>query len=184
MRLDMNLPVAALALLIAAAAQDLMPVHAWLPVKPVFLTGVALYFMMTRPLLIAVTVLLWAGAFTDALGGLPRFGTPVFLLAILGGVRALQRTLLNATLLNATLWQGALLCGIVSLAQVAWTLLWVRTGEPFLGWRTLELLMASVPAGLIAGWTGFAFCRLLDRISGSVVETKDADGLRWTDPDR
>ena len=67
MRVDMSIPVFGVSLLAAAVAQDVAPVLPVLPVKPVFLTAVALYAMLTRPVWVALPVTVWAGGLTDAM---------------------------------------------------------------------------------------------------------------------
>jgi hypothetical protein len=74
----------------------------------------------------ALTVLVWAGALTDALGGLPLACTLTFLMAVYVGVRLLQRAFLEATV-----FQGTLLVGCVSVVQVVWTRLWLTRGGLF-----------------------------------------------------
>ncbi len=179
MRLDPYVPAVAFTLLLAAAAQDLVPVGRQVPVKLVFLTAVGLCQAMTKPLTVGLTALVWAGLLTDALGGLPLFCTTSFLLLAFGAVRMMQRVFLEASPA-----QGALLVAVASLAQLIWTHAWVRTGEPVLAWHTLAALGASVPAGLVAGFAGFAVCGLTDRVSGLVKPVKESNGILWAETDR
>jgi hypothetical protein len=175
----MDLPAVGLTLLIAAGAQDLLPVTRDVPVKLVFLTAAGLYHAMTKPLPVGLTALVWAGMLTDALGGLPLFCTTSFLLLVYSVVRVMQRVFLEASLV-----QGTLLVACASLAQMVWTHVWVRTGEPVLVWHTLEVLGASVPAGMVAGFAGFAVCGLTDRVSGIVKPMKESNGILWAETDR
>ena len=179
MRLDMNLPVAAFTLFVAALLQDLIPVTPSFPVKFGFLTAVALHAALTKPVWVALTVAVWAGGLTDALGGLQPLCTAGFLLAAYGLVRLMQRVFVEATLL-----QGTLLVAGVSVLQSVWTRLWVETGVPFLSWQTLELLGYAVPAGMVAGFAGFAMCGLADRVSGNVRPVKEGNGILWAETDR
>jgi cell shape-determining protein MreD len=179
MRLDMNLPVAGITLFAAALLQDLIPETPSFPAKVVFLTAVARYSALTKPVWVALTVAAWAGGLTDALGGLPLFCTFSFLLAMYFVVRMLQRVFLEATLV-----QGTLLVGCAALAQAVWTQLWAGTGEPFFEWRTLLALGCAVPAGGVAGCAGFAVCGLADRVSGSVKPVKENNGILWAEPNR
>jgi hypothetical protein len=179
MRLDMHLPVAVVTLLAAALLQDLIPVSPAFPVKLVFLTAVALHAALTRPVWVALTVQAWAGGLTDALGGLPLFCTFSFLLMLYGLVRLLQRVFLEATLA-----QGTLLVGCASLLQVLWTRLWAGPGEFFFAWQTLVSLAYAAPAGLVAGFAGFALCGLADRVSGLVKPVKEGHGLLWAETNR
>ena len=179
MRLDMNLPVVGIALFAAAVAQDLIPVTPHVPVKLVFLTAAALYYALTKPLPVALTALVWAGGLTDALGGLPLFCTLSFLLACYGVLRVLQRVFLEATLV-----QGTLLVACAAMAQTVWTRAWAGTGEPLFAWQTLRVLGASAPAGMVAGFLGFAVCGLMDRVSGNVKPVKEGNGLLWAETNR
>jgi len=178
-RLDMNLPVSVFTLLAAALLQDLIPATPAFPVKFGFLTAVALYAALTKPVTVALTVTLWAGCLTDALGGLPLFCTASFLWICYGAVRLLQRVFLEATVV-----QGALLTACAGVLQTVWTRIWVATGEPFFAWYTLERLGYSAVAGLAAGLTGFALCGLSDRASGIVKPVKESNGILWAETDR
>ena len=179
MRLDMNLPVVALTLFAAAVAQELIPVTPLVPVKVGFLTAAGLYFALTKPAPVALTALVWAGGLTDALGGLPLFCTLSFLLVAYGAVRLLQRVFLEATLV-----QGTLLVACAAVAQALWTRVWAGAGEPFFEWRTLTVLGAAVPVGMVAGFVGFAVCGLADRVSGNVKPVKEGNGLLWAETNR
>lgn len=179
MRLDMNLPVVVFTLLVAALLQDLIPATPSFPVKVVFLTSVALYTALTKPVWVALTALAWAGGLTDALGGLPLFCTFGFLLVMYGVARMLQRVFLEATLV-----QGTLLVACAAVVQVVWTRLWAGTGEPFFEWQTLVAMGYAVPAGLAAGFVGFALCGLADHVSGNVKPVKESNGILWAETNR
>ena len=179
MRLDPYVPAVVFTLLVAAAVQDRVPVTSSIPVKWVFLSAVGLYHAMTKPLAVGLTALVWAGALTDALGGLPLFCTLSFLLLVFCAVRVMQRVFLEASLV-----QGTLLVAAASAAQTVWTQVWVRTGEPVFAWHTLAVLGASVPAGMAAGFLGFAVCGLVDRVSGCVKPVKEGNGILWAETDR
>jgi hypothetical protein len=179
MRLDMNLPSVAVALLAAAVAQELVPALPGVPVKVPFLTAVALYHALTKPVPVALTAIVWAGALTDALGGLPLFCTLSFLLMIYWVARLLQRVFLEATLV-----QGTLLVACAAVGQALWTRTWVGAGEPLIAWRTLAALAAAAPSGVLAGFVGFAVCGLMDRFSGAVKPVKEGNGILWAETDR
>lgn len=179
MRLDMNVPVVVSTLLAAALLQDRIPAVPSFPVKVGFLTAVALYHMLVKPVSVALTALVWAGALTDALGGLPLFCTPCFLLSVYGAVRLLQRVFLEATLV-----QGALLMACVAVAQAVWTRAWLGMAGPAPVWSMLVAAGYAVPAGLAAGFLGFAMCGLADRVSGNLKPTKEANGILWAETDR
>jgi len=179
MRLDMNVPVVFCTLFAAALLQDLIPATPAFPVKIGFLTAVALYHMLTKPALVALTALVWAGGLTDVLGGLPVLCTTGFLLAAYGAVRALQRMFLEATLV-----QGTLLVACASAAQAVWLRIWLGLSEPGSVWHTLVTVGYAVPAGLVAGCVGFAICGLVDRVSGNIKPVKETNGILWAETDR
>ena len=179
MRLDMHLPVVVFVLFVAALLQDLIPAPPSFPVKVGFLTAVALHAALTKPMWVALTVAVWAGGLTDALGGLPLLCTAGFLVCAYGLVRLLQRVFLDATLV-----QGPLLVAGAAVLQLVWTRLWVGGGEPFFSMRTLVLLGYTVPAGMAAGLAGFAMCGLVDRVSGLVKPVKEGNGILWAETDR
>ena len=179
MRVDMQFPVLAFTLFMAALMQDLIPATAAFPVKLVFLTAAALYAALTRPVWIALTAAVWAGGLTDALGGLSPLCTPSFLMLLYGTVRLLQRVCLEAGLL-----QGALLTGVAAAAQWLWTRLWLHDSAALFTLENLKVLGMTVPAGLLAGFAGFAFCGLTDRLSGLVKPVKEGHGILWAETDR
>ncbi len=180
MRLDMNLPVVVVTLLAAAVLQDAIPAAPGFPVKICFLTSVALYHALTKPLAVALTALVWAGGLTDALGGLPLFLTFGFLVLMFGAVRMMQRVFLEATLV-----QGTLLIAGVAVAQWVWTrLLTDGAGGPFFAWDTLVTAGYAVPAGMVAGLVGFGMGGLADRVSGNLKPVKESNGLLWAETDR
>ena len=178
MRLDMHLPVAVFTLFAAALLQDMIPATPRFPVKIVFLTAVALHAALTRPVWVALTVAVWAGGFTDALGGLPPLCTTAFLLMAYGATRLMQRVFLVAGVV-----QGALLTAAASALQLAWTRLWAGGGA-LSAVQMLELLGYSVLAGLAAGLASFAICGLADRFSGLVKPAKESNGILWAENNR
>jgi hypothetical protein len=179
MRVDMHLPVLVFTLFIAALTQDLFPVTAAFPVKPVFLTAVALYAALTRPVWIALTAMVWAGGLTDALGGLPPLCTPIFLILLYAATRLLQRVFLEAGLL-----QGVLITAAAAAAQWIWTQLWLHGGAALFTLENLKLLVYTIPAGMLAGFIGFIFCGLTDRLSGLVKPVEEGHGILWAETDR
>ncbi len=179
MRVDMNIPVLGVSLLAAAVLQDLAPVAPALPVKPVFLTALALYVMLTRPIWVALAVTVWAGGLTDALGGLPLLCTSGFLLLTYGAVRLMQRVFLEASWLH-----GMLLTAVVASAQMAWTIVWSGAIRPLLEFRTLTVLGCALPVGMVAGLAVFAFCGFADRLAGIVKPTKEDHGILWAETNR
>ena len=179
MRVDMNVPVLGLALVMAALMQDILPVTPFFCVKIVFLTAVALYAMLTKPTMVALTVLAWAGGLTDALGGLPLLFTAFFLLMMYGAVRLMQRVFLEATLMH-----GFCLTACVSVIQLIWTRRWFASGEPFFVWQTLVLLGQALLGGMLAGGVGFTLCGLADRMAGNKKPIKEGHGILWAETNR
>ena len=180
MRLDMHLPVAVLTLVAAALLQDLIPATPQFPVKIVFLTAVSLHAAMTRPVWVALTVAVWAGGLTDALGDLPPLCTTAFLLLAYGAIRLIQQVFIDGT----GLIQGVLLTAAASALQLLWTRLWVSGAGTLSIAQMLELLGYSVPAGVIAGLAGFLMCGLADRLSGLIKPAKESNGILWADSNR
>ncbi|MDD4102237.1 MAG: hypothetical protein PHU80_06340 [Kiritimatiellae bacterium] len=179
MRVDMNIPVIGMSLVAAAVMQDLAPVSAVLPVKPIYLSAVALYVMLTRPVWVALPITLWAGGLTDALGGLPLLCTASFLLLSYGAVRLMQRVFLEASWLH-----GMLLTAVVAAAQMAWTVVWSGAIRPVFELSTFTVLGYALPAGLLAGLAVFALCGFVDRIAGIVKPTKEDHGILWAENNR
>lgn len=178
MRTDISLPVIGLAVLLAALFQDIIPVMPWLPVKIGFLTAVALYYMISRPFVKALTALLWAGLLTDALGGLPLFCTTGFLLLAYALVHFLRGMIYGANLLT-----GMILCAGLSFVQMIWTRIWADSAAAGDLRYGFVLLGYSIVAGAIAGVTGFAVCLLIDNFSGCIKPAKEKNGLSWTKAD-
>jgi len=179
MRVDMNIPVFGVSLLAAAVAQDLAPVLPVLPVKPVFLTAVALYAMLTRPVWVALPITVWAGVLTDALGGLPLLCTAAFLLLAYGAVRLMQRVFLEASWLH-----GMLLTAVAASAQMAWTIVWSGAVRPVFELSTLTIFGYALPSGMLAGLAVFVFCGFADRLAGVVKPTKEEHGILWAENNR
>jgi hypothetical protein len=175
----MHLPVTVFTLFAAALLQDLIPATPQFPVKIVFLTAVAFHAALTQPVWVALTVAVWAGGLTDALGGLPPLCTTAFLLLSYGAVRLMQRVFLVAGLA-----QGTLLTAAAAVLQLVWTRLWIGGGGPFFTLQTLALLGYAALAGGAAGLAGFAMCGLAGRLSGLVKPVKESNGILWTKTDR
>lgn len=166
-------------LLSAAAMQDLAPVTELLPVKPFFLTAVALYMALTRPAWQALTLILWAGAFTDLLGGTALMCTPLFLLLIYGIIRIMKRVFTEAGILH-----GILLTAMASALQMVWIALWGGGWVALLTLRTWVLAGCSLPMGLFAGLVIFTLCGAIDLRSGIISAMKEGNDILWTKADR
>lgn len=178
MRNDMNLPVMALTILIAAILQDMLPVSVLMPVKIGFLSSVAIFYVITRPFSKAFLAVFWAGILTDALGGLPVFCTVIFLLCAYGVVHALR-----SMIYSANVFTGIILCAGLSFLQMIWTRIWAGASGSAGIWYSFALLGYSILAGAIAGGVGFAICLLTDKLSGCIKPVKEKNGLSWSKAD-
>lgn len=171
---DMSLVLSLVSVLIATILQDMIPATALFPVKGYFLTAVAAYYVLAKPKLISVVVVIWAGMLTDVLGGLPHGCTFVFLLLTYAFLLLLKRILVEATI-----WHGAVLMAILSLLQQVWTHIWVRhTGIQIFSMDMLKLAGASALLGLLTGFSMFALCTWLERFKGVVDRpSNDVEGM-------
>ncbi len=175
MRYEMHLPVTVVTLLFAAFLQSATTTSTWLLVKLPFLTAVALYSALNRPTWPVLVTTLWAGALTDALGGLPALCTPTFLLIAFGVVRIMQRFFLETGVVP-----GTLLTGAVSLLQTLWTIGATKGGLTVLMPESLKIAILALPAGMAAGLIAFLLCGLIDRVSGIVKPAKGGHGIVWS----
>ncbi|MDD2599113.1 MAG: hypothetical protein PHO37_07805 [Kiritimatiellae bacterium] len=178
MRSDISLPVMGVTLLLAAVLQDMISVSLWIPVKLNFLSVVALFYMLTRPFVKAILAVVWAGALTDALGGLPPFCTIGFLLCAYGAVHGLRSMIYRATVLSGVILGAGLGCG-----QTLWTRIWAGASGGAGGWHNLSLPGYSILVGAVVGGVGFAICLLIDRLSGCVQTAKEKNDLSWSKAD-
>jgi hypothetical protein len=178
MRADIDLPVVAVTVVLAAVVQDMLPVTELLPVKIGFLTAVALFYIITRPFVKALVVVIWAGMLTDALGGLPILCTIGFLLVAYGIIHFLRSMIYRANILT-----GIVLCAGFSCVQMIWTQIWAGTSGGGDIWYRFALFGYSMIAGVIAGGTGFAVCLMVDNLSGCSEPAKEKNGLSWTKAD-
>jgi cell shape-determining protein MreD len=174
MLLDMSLVLSLVSVLIATILQDMIPATALLPVKGYFLTAVAAYYVLEKPRLMSVVVVIWAGILTDVLGGLPHGCTLVFLLVIYAFLLLLKRILVEATILH-----GTVLMAILSMFQQVWTHVWVRhTGIQIFSMDMLKLAGCSALLGLLTGFSMFLLCTWLERFKGVVDRTStDVEGM-------
>lgn len=169
MRPDMSVILGVVAVLAATVLQDMIPVTTLLPVKGYFLTAVAVYYILAKPKLMSLVIVLWAGLLTDVLGGLPNGCTLFFLLLVYGLLFMFQRVLLEATVLH-----GTLVMAVISLFQQVWTRAWVRhAGIPIFSREMLLLAGASAVLGLVTGFSMFLLCLWLERFRG-VVDRKSS----------
>lgn len=178
MRSDINLPVMGVMLLMAAVLQDMIPVSLWIPIKLNFLSVVALFYMITRPFLKALLAVVWAGALTDALGGLPMFCTIGFLLCAYGAVHALR-----SMIYRASVFSGVVLGAGLGCAQTLWIRIWAGASDGVGGWHSLSLVGYSILVGAVVGGVGFAICLLMDNLSGCVRTAKEKNDFSWSKAD-
>jgi len=174
MRPDMSIVLGGVAVLVAAILQDMIPATALLPVKGYFLTAVAVYYVLAKPHLMSVVMVVWAGMLTDALGRLPQGCTLVFLMLVYGVLLVFKRILLEATVL-----QGTLLMAVFSMLQQVWTHAWVRhSGISIFSTDMLKLAGSSAVMGLLTGFSMFLICTWLERFKGVVErEPTEDEGL-------
>jgi hypothetical protein len=167
---DMSLLLSVVALLVAAVLQEMIPALPVLPVKGFFLSAVAFYYILKKPKLMSVVVLLWAGMLTDALGGGPYGCTVTFLLLAYPVLLLLKRVFIDMTLLH-----GTLLTSLFSAFQQVWMYAWVPTsGISVFSMDMLKLMGAAAALGLMTGLSMFLLCSWLERFKG-VAEHKSAD---------
>ncbi len=100
-------------LFVAALLQDILPAAAPAWPKFPFLTAVAVWMTVRRPAEEALACALWAGLWTDALGGLPLLCTSCFLVCL----HAVARFLLRFDP-APVFWRVVLFCGAAALLQV------------------------------------------------------------------
>ena len=171
---DMSLVLSIVSVLIATILQDMIPATALLPVKGYFLTAVAAYYVLAKPRLMSVVIVIWSGVLTDVLGGLPHGCTLVFLLVTTAFLLLLKRILVEATI-----WHGMVLMAILSMLQQVWTHVWVRhTGIQIFSFDMLKLAGSSAIMGLLTGFSMFLLCTWLERFKGVVDRpSNDVEGM-------
>lgn len=164
----MDLLVMVLALLVSAAAQDLLPGLPGETLKIPFLTGVALYYALNRPLAMALVAAMWAGWLTDGPGGLPCACTSIFLLLLALGLRPLRRFFLDGTFIGVV----AATMGAV-LLQALWQMAWARLAFHGGAWKIIGDIILLPLSGGVAGAVAYPLVRGLDLLSGNVKSRKD-----------
>lgn len=159
MRLD--LPVLLVLLLLAAAAQNILPGVPGATLKIPFLTGLAVFYALKRPLPMALAAAVGAGWLTDSGGGLPPFCTVSFLCLLALALRPLRRFLLDGSFAGVVAAVTA-----AALLQAVWQLCAARLVVSG-GWRTTADLVLVVPAGAVAGGVAYGAGLLLNRMAGT-----------------
>ena len=171
MRVDAGVVLLVVALLLAAALQDMVPATALVPVKWPFLTAVALYCALTRKAMAAVIAGVWAGMLTDALGGVPQGCTCLFLLLVCVAARLFRKVFVDVPVL-----QGLVLIGVAAPLQQVWTRMWVKgTGVAVFSLEMLRLAAVSAVVGLAVVCLVFLVLGWLERFTGL---RKDAEAQR------
>ncbi len=169
MRLDF--PVMLATLLVAAAAQTLLPsFHGGeLALKLPILPAVALYYVLERQWPLGVMAALWAGILTDALGGVPPGTSSFGLLAVALAIFAARKYL------PETLWivpaLGAAVATLLVLLQYA--LLRARYGfnAPF--HLLLRPLAVVAPLSALVTAAVVAAARRIDLMAGNTEPRKE-----------
>ena len=161
-----------LCLLAAALLQDFLPsTPAW-PVKFPFLTAVAVWMTVRLPPAEALVCVLWAGLWTDALGGLPLLCTSGFLFCLYGVARFLLR--FDPA---PAFWRVLVFCGAAAPPQVLWTQFWMGDEVHLTFVQGLARCALSLPAGLVAGMVGMALCAGIDHLSGRRQASEAQHGI-------
>ena len=165
-------------LLLAAVLQDSLPALAGLPVKIVLLTAVSLHASAFRPRRHAMLAAILAGGLTDVLGGLPPLCTVSFLTLMLGITRLFTRFLHEPRLPHWVLFTAA-----TAMVQGIWTRFWIG-GDGASALQTVARWCVLFASGAIAGGTGFAWCGLVDRLSGLKKPVEEDNGIVWAENNR
>lgn len=170
--MKLDLPMMLFYLLAAAGLQTLLPPVPCEPValKVPFLPCVALYYVLDRPWPMALTAALWAGIFTDALGGLPCGTTtlPIFLLSV--AILAIRRLQPEGSLLPAV-FLGPSMVMLLMLVQAIVVRRTFETPPPFL--RSLKTVVVNTAIVAVISPLFVALARKLDLIAGNVEPRKE-----------
>jgi len=159
-------------LALLAAAQNLLPGMPGSPLKIPFLTGVAVYYALNRPLVLALVAAVWAGWIIDSAGGLPASCTPTFLLLLALILRPLRRFLLDGTFAGVVAAATAAV-----LPQALWQIAYARVVLPENGWRAAGDLVLLLPAGALAGAVAYGLTHTFDRFAGNVKPQTDGERI-------
>jgi len=163
--MKLDLPVMLIVLALTAVAQNLLPGLPGSPLKIPFLSGVAVYYALNRPQVMALVAALWAGWLTDSAGGLPGLCTTSFLFLLALLLRPMRHILLNGCFIGVSMTTSG-----VALALALWQLAWARLVLPGSAWRVAGDLVLLLPSGAIAGATAYSLACTLDRFAGNVKE--------------
>ena len=169
--MKLDLPVMLVLLTCAAAAQDLLPGMPGTPLKIPFLMGVAVYYALNRPPVMALVAALWAGMLTDGAGGLPGSCTSVFLFLAALALRPLRRLLLDGSFIGVVVAATAL-----ALLEALWQWAWAAVTPCGGPWRACGALALLLPSGAVAGAAAYMVGRMLDRFAGNVRPHREVHG--------
>jgi len=145
----------AVLVLAAAAAQEICPPFGGVSFKVPLLLALSVYAALTRSAGRAVLVAVATGVATDALGGLPFLCTMSFHLLAWAGAAWMRR----GVMVRPSPVYGALLVALAAPLQLFWTWPWVPDQQ---AWLPLARLLASLPAGALAGAIVFRIAGMTD----------------------
>ena len=170
MRLDA--PVMVMLLLGAAAAQTLLPPVPGTFLKFPLLVGVASYYALSRPLVIALLAACWAGILADGSGGVPTGTTPIVL-----GVLALLVAAGRQVLPEASWGMAAALGGLgASLLVPVQALALARQAyRGVSAWSLAGSMLLLAPAGALAAGLIWRLGRRLDLLAGNITPRKEVE---------
>ena len=171
MRLD--LPVMLIVLLLTAAVQNLLSGFPGSPLKIPFLAGVAVYYALNRPVVMALVAAAWAGWLTDSAGGLPSSCTATFLLLLTLVLRPMRRLLLDGSCAGVVVASAG-----VALLLALWQLVWARLVLPGGVWRVAGDLVLLLPSGALAGLAAYVLGHTLDQFAGNVRPREEVHEAR------
>ncbi len=169
--MKLDFPVMLATLLVAAAAQTLLPpLHGGaLALKLPLLPAVALYYVLERQWPLGVLASLWAGILTDALGGVPPGTSSFGLLAVALAVFASRKYLPEAFWLVPAL--GAAATAFLILLQ--YVFLRARCGFDAPVHLLLRPLAVIAPLAALATAAMVAAARRIDLMAGNTEPRKE-----------
>ena len=170
MRLDA--PVMVMLLLGAAAAQTLLPPVPGTFLKFPLLVGVACYYALSRPLVIALLAACWAGILTDGAGGVPAGTTPI-VLSVLALLVAAGRQIIPEASWGMAAALGGL--GASLLVPVQALALARQAYRGVSAWSLAGSMLLLAPAGALAAGLIWRLGRRLDLLAGNITPRKEVE---------
>lgn len=168
--MKLDLPVMLMMLVGAAGLQTLAPAMPGAFLKPPLLPAVALYYILNRQPVLALTAAFWAGILCDALGGVPAGTSALFLFAAALLLLAMRRVLPGEQ------WPTSVALGGV-LALLLAVVQWLALRSQFASrpsWALLALNLALCgAAGAAAGGGIRALGRFFDFRAGNVKRREE-----------